>query len=322
MSGSYPAPIQGVQKVGEIVTDSVNKGVNFVTNNIGNVKDYAKSGVQNLYESTTSTMDKSGVSDVFNKLMHFQALNELDMTKMIILLLAAIVIIIVVFIIPKYNKSSKFMKLILDNKIIKILICCVLFYAFYQYNVEVFIVMLVIVFALYWFHNGYVAEHYGPIETINIGSEYYKLNNLLNNDKAAVIKKTGHNEIVVDDLDNIKEDIIAEDKKNNIISEVNKENEIKSDIVKNDNLKEDDKSFAVDQVVNDSGDNMANYDFDNVIGVSNNNLEVIKNQENIFDQRDFMIQPEVIKEQKQAYNRICDCTKCTKPTSYVEQRLF
>ena len=307
MSGSYPAPIQGVQKVGEVVTDSVSKGINFVTSNIGNVKDYAKSGVQNLYESTTSTMDKSGVSDVFNKLLHFQAPNELDMTKMIVLLLAAIVIIIVVFIIPKYNKSSKFMKLILDNKIIKILICCVLLYAFYQYDVEVFIVMLVIVFALYWFHNGYVAEHYGPIDTINIGSEYYKLNNLLNNDKAAVIKKTGHNEVVVDDLDNIKEDIIAEDKKNDIISKVNEE------------IKEADKPVAV---VKDSGDNMANYDFDDVVGVSNNNLEVIKNQENIFDQRDFMIQPEVIKEQQQAYNRICDCTKCTKPTSYVEQRLF
>lgn len=307
MSGSYPAPIQGVQKVGEVVTDSVSKGINFVTSNIGNVKDYAKSGVQNLYESTTSTMDKSGVSDVFNKLLHFQAPNELDMTKMIVLLLAAIVIIIVVFIIPKYNKSSKFMKLILDNKIIKILICCVLFYAFYQYDVEVFIVMLVIVFALYWFHNGYVAEHYGPIDTINIGSEYYKLNNLLNNDKAAVIKKTGHNEVVVDDLDNIKEEIIAEDKKNDIISKVNEE------------IKEADKPVAV---VKDSGDNMANYDFDDVVGVSNNNLEVIKNQENIFDQRDFMIQPEVIKEQQQAYNRICDCTKCTKPTSYVEQRLF
>ena len=307
MSGSYPAPIQGVQKVGEVVTDSVSKGINFVTSNIGNVKDYAKSGVQNLYESTTSTMDKSGVSDIFNKIMHFQAPNELDMTKMIVLLLAAIVIIIVVFIIPKYNKSSKFMKLILDNKIIKILICCVLFYAFYQYDVEVFIVMLVIVFALYWFHNGYVAEHYGPIDTINIGSEYYKLNNILNNDKAAVIKKTGHNEVVVDDLDSIKEDIIAEDKKNDIISKVNEE------------IKEADKPVAV---VKDSGDNMANYDFDDVVGVSNNNLEVIKNQENIFDQRDFMIQPEVIKEQQQAYNRICDCTKCTKPTSYVEQRLF
>ena len=307
MSGSYPAPIQGVQKVGEVVTDSVSKGINFVTSNIGNVKDYAKSGVQNLYESTTSTMDKSGVSDVFNKLLHFQAPNELDMTKMIVLLLAAIVIIIVVFIIPKYNKSSKFMKLILDNKIIKILICCVLFYAFYQYDVEVFIVMLVIVFALYWFHNGYVAEHYGPIDTINIGSEYYKLNNILNNDKAAVIKKTGHNEVVVDDLDNIKEDIIAEDKKNDIISKVNEE------------IKEADKPV---NRVKDSGDNMANYDFDDVVGVSNNNLEVIKNQENIFDQRDFMIQPEVIKEQQQAYNRICDCTKCTKPTSYVEQRLF
>ena len=307
MSGSYPAPIQGVQKVGEVVTDSVSKGINFVTSNIGNVKDYAKSGVQNLYESTTSTMDKSGVSDVFNKLLHFQAPNELDMTKMIVLLLAAIVIIIVVFIIPKYNKSSKFMKLILDNKIIKILMCCVLFYAFYQYDVEVFIVMLVIVFALYWFHNGYVAEHYGPIDTINIGSEYYKLNNILNNDKAAVIKKTGHNEVVVDDLDSIKEDIIAEDKKNDIISKVNEE------------IKEADKPVAV---VKDSGDNMANYDFDDVVGVSNNNLEVIKNQENIFDQRDFMIQPEVIKEQQQAYNRICDCTKCTKPTSYVEQRLF
>ena len=307
MSGSYPAPIQGVQKVGEVVTDSVSKGINFVTSNIGNVKDYAKSGVQNLYESTTSTMDKSGVSDVFNKLLHFQAPNELDMTKMIVLLLAAIVIIIVVFIIPKYNKSSKFMKLILDNKIIKILICCVLFYAFYQYDVEVFIVMLVIVFALYWFHNGYVAEHYGPIDTINIGSEYYKLNNILNNDKAAVIKKTGHNEVVVDDLDSIKEDIIAEDKKNDIISKVNEE------------IKEADKPVAV---VKDSGDNIANYDFDDVVGVSNNNLEVIKNQENIFDQRDFMIQPEVIKEQQQAYNRICDCTKCTKPTSYVEQRLF
>ena len=307
MSGSYPAPIQGVQKVGEVVTDSVSKGINFVTSNIGNVKDYAKSGVQNLYESTTSTMDKSGVSDIFNKIMHFQAPNELDMTKMIVLLLAAIVIIIVVFIIPKYNKSSKFMKLILDNKIIKILICCVLFYAFYQYDVEVFIVMLVIVFALYWFHNGYVAEHYGPIDTINIGSEYYKLNNILNNDKAAVIKKTGNNEVVVDDLDSIKEDIIGEDKKNDIISKVNEE------------IKEADKPVAV---VKDSGDNIANYDFDDVVGVSNNNLEVIKNQENIFDQRDFMIQPEVIKEQQQAYNRICDCTKCTKPTSYVEQRLF
>ena len=308
MSGSsYPTPIQGVQKVGEVVTDSVSKGINFVTSNIGNVKDYAKSGVKNLYESTTSTMDKSGVSDVFNKLLHFQAPNELDMTKMIVLLLAAIVIIIVVFIIPKYNKSSKFMKLILDNKIIKILICCVLFYAFYQYDVEVFIVMLVIVFALYWFHNGYVAEHYGPIDTINIGSEYHKLNNILNNDKAAIIKKTGHNQIVVDDLDNIKEDIIAEDKKNDIISKVNEE------------IKEADKSVAV---VSDSGDNMASYDIDNVVGVSNNNLELIKNQENIFDQRDFMIQPEVIKEQQQAYNRICDCTKCTKPTSYVDQRLF
>ena len=307
MSGSYPAPIQGVQKVGEVVTDSVSKGINFVTSNIGNVKDYAKSGVQNLYESTTSTMDKSGVSDVFNKLLHFQAPNELDMTKMIVLLLAAIVIIIVVFIIPKYNKSSRFMKLILDNKIIKILMCCVLFYAFYQYDVEVFIVMLVIVFALYWFHNGYVAEHYGPIDTINIGSEYYKLNNISNNDKAAIIKKIAHNQVVVDDLDSIKEDIIAEDKKNDIISKVNEE------------IKEADKPVAV---VKDSGDNMANYDFDDVVGVSNNNLEVIKNQENIFDQRDFMIQPEVIKEQQQAYNRICDCTKCTKPTSYVEQRLF
>lgn len=307
MSGSYPAPIQGVQKVGEVVTDSVSKGINYVTSNIGTVKDYATSGIKNLYDSTTSTMDKSGVSDVFNKLMHFKAPNELDMTKMIVLLLAAIVIIIVVFIIPKYNKSSKFMKLILDNKIIKILMCCVLFYAFYQYDVEVFIVMLVIVFALYWFHNGYVAEHYGPIDTINIGSEYYKLNNILNNDKAAIIKKTGHNQIVVDDLDSIKEDIIAEDKKNDIISKVNEE------------IKEADKSVAV---VKDSGDNMANYDFDDVVGVSNNNLEVIKNQENIFDQRDFMIQPEVIKEQQQAYNRICDCTKCTKPTSYVDQRLF
>lgn len=307
MSGSYPAPIQGVQKVGEVVTDSVSKGVNFVTSNIGNVKDYATSGIKNIYDSTTSTMDKSGVSDIFNKIMHFQAPNELDMTKMIILLLAAIVIIIIVFIIPKYNKSSKFMKLILDNKIIKILMCCVLFYAFYQYDVEVFIVMLVIVFALYWFHNGYVAEHYGPIDTINIGSEYYKLNNILNNDKAAVIKKTGHSQIVVDDLDSIKEEIIAEDKKNDIISKVNEE------------IKEADKPVAV---VSDSGDNMASYDFDNVVGVSNNNLELIKNQENIFDQRDFMIQPEVIKEQQQAYNRICDCTKCTKPTSYVDQRLF
>ena len=307
MSGSYPAPIQGVQKVGEVVTDSVSKGINFVTSNIGNVKDYAKSGVQNLYESTTSTMDKSGVSDVFNKLLHFQAPNELDMTKMIVLLLAAIVIIIVVFIIPKYNKSSKFMKLILDNKIIKILICCVLLYAFYQYDVEVFIVMLVIVFALYWFHNGYVAEHYGPIDTINIGSEYYKLNNISNNDKAAIIKKIAHNQVVVDDLDSIKEDIITKDKKNDIISKVNEE------------IKEADKSVAV---VSDSGDNMASYDIDNVVGVSNNNLELIKNQENIFDQRDFMIQPEVIKEQQQVYNRICDCTKCTKPTSYVDQRLF
>lgn len=307
MSGSYPAPIQGVQKVGEVVTDSVSKGTNFVTSNIGNVKDYVTSGIKNIYDSTTSTMDKSGVSDVFNKIMHFQAPNELDMTKMIVLLLAAIVIIIIVFIIPKYNKSSRFMKLILDNKIIKILMCCVLFYAFYQYDVEVFIVMLVIVFALYWFHNGYVAEHYGPIDTINIGSEYYKLNNILNNDKAAVIKKTGHSQIVVDDLDNIKEEIIAEDKKNDIISKVNEE------------IKEADKPVAV---VSDSGDNMASYDFDNVVGVSNNNLELIKNQENIFDQRDFMIQPEVIKEQQQAYNRICDCTKCTKPTSYVEQRLF
>lgn len=292
MSGSYPAPIQGVK---------------FVASNIGNVKDYAKNGVKNLYESTTSTMDKSGVSDVFNKIMHFQAPNELDMTKMIVLLLAAIVIIIVVFIIPKYNKSSKFMKLILDNKIIKILMCCVLFYAFYQYDVEMFIVMLVIVFALYWFHNGYVAEHYGPIETINIGSEYYKLNNILSNDKAAVIKKIAHNQVVVDDLDSIKEDIIAEDKKNDIISKVNEE------------IKEADKPVAV---VSDSGDNMASYDIDNVVGVSNNNLELIKNQENIFDQRDFMIQPEVIKEQQQVYNRICDCTKCTKPTSYVDQRLF
>ena len=307
MSGSYPAPIQGVQKVGEVVTDSVSKGINYVTSNIGNIKDYAKNGVKNLYESTTSTMDKSGVSDVFNKIMHFQAPNELDMTKMIVLLLAAIVIIIVVFIIPKYNKSSRFMKLILDNKIIKILMCCVLFYAFYQYDVEVFIVMLVIVFALYWFHNGYVAEHYGPIDTINIGSEYYKLNNISNNDKAAIIKKIAHNQVVVDDLDSIKEDIIAENKKNDIISKVNEE------------IKEADKSVAV---VSDSGDNMASYDIDNVVGVSNNNLELIKNQENIFDQRDFMIQPEVIKEQQQAYNRICDCTKCTKPTSYVEQRLF
>lgn len=307
MSGSYPAPIQGVKKVGEVVTDSVSKGINFVTSNIGNVKDYTTSGIKNIYDSTTSTMDKSGVSDIFNKIMHFQAPNELDMTKMIVLLLAAIVIIIVVFIIPKYNKSSRFMKLILDNKIIKILMCCVLFYAFYQYDVEVFIVMLVIVFALYWFHNGYVAEHYGPIDTINIGSEYYKLNNILNNDKAAIIKKTGHSQIVVDDLDNIKEEIIAEDKKNDIISKVNEE------------IKEADKSV---DVVSDSGDNMANYDFDDVVGVSNNNLELIKNQENIFDQRDFMIQPEVIKEQQQAYNRICDCTKCTKPTSYVDQRLF
>ena len=307
MSGSYPAPIQGVQKVGEVVTDSVSKGINYVTSNIGNIKDYAKNGVKNLYESTTSTMDKSGVSDVFNKIMHFQAPNELDMTKMIVLLLAAIVIIIVVFIIPKYNKSSRFMKLILDNKIIKILMCCVLFYAFYQYDVEVFIVMLVIVFALYWFHNGYVAEHYGPIDTINIGSEYYKLNNILNNDKAAIIKKRAHNQVVVDDLDSIKEDIIAENKKNDIISKVNEE------------IKEADKSVAV---VSDSGDNMASYDIDNVVGVSNNNLELIKNQENIFDQRDFMIQPEVIKEQQQVYNRICDCTKCTKPTSYVDQRLF
>lgn len=308
MSGSsYPTPIQGVQKVGEVVTDSVSKGINYVTSNIGNVKDYATSGIKNLYDSTTSTMDKSGVSDVFNKIMHFQAPNELDMTKMIVLLLAAIVIIIVVFIIPKYNKSSKFMKLILDNKIIKILMCCVLFYAFYQYDVEVFIVMLVIVFALYWFHNGYVAEHYGPIDTINIGSEYYKLNNILSNDKAAVIKKIGHNQVVVDDLDSVKEDIIAEDKKNDIISKVNEE------------IKEVDKPVAV---VSDSGDNMASYDIDNVVGVSNNNLELIKNQENIFDQRDFMIQPEVIKEQQQVYNRICDCTKCTKPTSYVDQRLF
>lgn len=307
MSGSYPAPIQGVQKVGEVVTDSVSKGINYVTSNIGNIKDYAKNGVKNLYESTTSTMDKSGVSDVFNKIMHFQAPNELDMTKMIVLLLAAIVIIIVVFIIPKYNKSSRFMKLILDNKIIKILMCCVLFYAFYQYDVEVFIVMLVIVFALYWFHNGYVAEHYGPIDTINIGSEYYKLNNISNNDKAAIIKKIAHNQVVVDDLDSIKEDIIAENKKNDIISKVNEE------------IKEADKSVAV---VSDSGDNMASYDIDNVVGVSNNNLELIKNQENIFDQRDFMIQPEVIKEQQQVYNRICDCTKCTKPTSYVDQRLF
>ena len=53
MSGSYPAPIQGVQKVGEVVTDSVSKGINYVTSNIGNIKDYAKNGVKNLYESTT-----------------------------------------------------------------------------------------------------------------------------------------------------------------------------------------------------------------------------------------------------------------------------
>lgn len=320
----------GFGKVGEFVSNSAQKGYDFAKDRVGDVygfaKDsaakgieYTKAGVQNLADSVSSTANKSGMSDVFSKLFKFQSLDEFDLTRVIVLLLAAIVIIVVVFFLPKLNKSAKFMKSILDSKFVKFLMCCVLFYAFYQYDIEIFLIMFGIVFAIYWFHSGYTAEHYGPVSMAVIGEEYKKLDKVLAEKDVAVVRKTEHGELIVGDINEFKEEVAEqvaeqEQKKSLIDKLFHREQPIVEPATEEEIIEDTIKTVEDVAVVPDP--------FDSVVGNGNNTLEMLNNQQEIFDQRDFMIMPEMAEERQSTFNRICDCTRCAKPTSFVEQRVF
>lgn len=221
----------------------------------GKIGNYVRKETDNILSSTTSTIEKSGLSDAFKKLYNRQLLDDIDLSKIIVLLFALIVILVVVFFLPKLNKSARLEKKILDNKIIKVLICCVLLYAFYHYDIESFLILLTVVFALFWFHHGYSQENYGPIQMYQVGS---KLN---------------------DDF-------------------VKEEEEIKE----NDDEEKDKQQK--EQIIEQIREKPFQYD----------NLDEYDRQEEIFDQRDFMIMSNPSKSSNQEiFERLYDEKLISKP---------
>lgn len=248
------------------------------------------SSSDNLLSGVESTIERSGVKSVSEKLFKFEMPTENEITKIIVLLLAIIAIIVVVFFIPRLNKDASFEKMILDSKIIKLIFCCVLLYGFYHYSLKMFGVVLLITFFLFWFHHGYSVEKYGPVNMMNLGEVWQDVVNAFGEQDEVVLKKNEHGEIVVGE----------HEKK--VVEKVEKE------------VEKDEKEVEIEKV-----EKSVDEDVKEETGFSNNSEEMYERQQQIFDQRDFMILPERGEERAQIFDRICDCTRCTKPTSFVEK---
>lgn len=261
--------------------------VDSASEGVSYISDSAKRVLHNSYDG----VKKSGMIDIASKIIHCQSLDELDMTKIIVLLLAIICIIVIIFFLPKLNKSADLEKKILDSKVVKIIIACFLLYSFFEYNIDVFIGEVVITFFLFWFHHGYSAEHYGPVSTAYTGSVFTPVPDV-KNVIPGISKDIETGELIVgDSVKPIVEDVEPVEHK--------------------EEPKEEPELISVDEE-----------ELDRFSGYSPNTLDNYSKQEGIFDQRDFMIMPESAPERQNTFDRICDCTKCTKPTSFVDRRLF
>lgn len=241
-----------------------------------------------------STFERSGVKSISNKIINLQLLDSNDMTNIIVLLLAIITIIVVVFYLPRLNKNASLEKAILDNILIKIIFCCVLLYGFYHYSLKMFGIVLLITFFLFWFHNGYSVEKYGPVNMMNVGSTWENIVNIFGK-QDEVSEKEHHFGI----------DVVGENEKKE-----EKEDDESDDEEDEEEVKEVEKE-KINEVVAEN-DDVFN-------GFSNNSSEMYQRQQQIFDQRDFMILPEMSEERAQIFNRICDDTICRKPSSFVEK---
>lgn len=319
--------IQSGKNIGNAVIDKVEDFGASITDTASSAVSYSASKGKSVIDSLLDTSEKAGTSEIFRKIKGLKMLDEMDLNKIIILLIAIIAIIVVVFILPKLNKSADLEKRILDSKFIKFIVCLVLIYAFYQYNVEIFLIMLVIVFFLYWFHHGYSVENYGPVKTACVGSKFEKVAAALEEKPVVVVKKIEGGEVVVNDFDDVKEKIVeevkAEEKKKGFLDRV-----LKSETVEDfDEVEEkmiNDAVKSADEIVDETGevDVPADIPEFNANGLENDTIGAYDRQQEIFDQRDFMIMPEGAPERQSTFERICDCTKCTKPSSYVDRRVF
>lgn len=306
--------------------DSFNKLRQKIKSGLTSSGNFMSQSVKSIYDSSANTfdktLDKTGFKKMYNKLWNLQSFDESDLLDIVMILIAIITIVIVVFYLPKFNKTATAEKKIFDSKFFKFIVCLFLFYAFYFYDLPLFCMCLVIVFLFFWFHHGCFTEHM-------IGEEITKE---LNKKPAVVVRIEG-GEIIVDDVDKFKQMIIS-DKIDEIKEIALKENE---DLSFGDKI----KSFAssasnvatgaissatgavssVASTITSPITNLFNKDEEvvpeNLPSPNQEIEEPIQNKE-IFDQRDFMIMPENAPERQGTFERICDCTRCTKPTSYVD----
>lgn len=300
------------------LTNHIKNGVNSLSNTVkssaSKMSNFMSHSVKSIRDSSVDTIEKSGVSEMINKVKSLSLFDEMDIKNIIIILIAVIVIITVVFFLPKLNKSATFEKKLFNSKFFKFIICLFLFYAFYNYDLPLFCMCLVIIFLFMWFHNGCFTEHM-------IGEEITKE---LNKTPAIIVRIEG-GEIVVEDAEKFKQMIISD-----------KIDEIKS--ASEETLGDKIKSTASSAVstASDAVSSVASTASDAVSAVastassalstvaspitnlfSKDDVEEIQPKE-IFDQRDFMVLNETAPQQQEIYNHICDGTRCMKPTSFVD----
>ena len=291
----------------ERIKNNIKNGANSISNTVkssaSKMSNFMTSSVKSIKDSSVDTLEKSGLSEMFNKIKSFNSFDEMDIKNIIIILIAVIVIITVVFFIPRFNKSSTFEKKLFNSKFFKFIICLFLFYAFYNYDIPLFCMCLVIIFLFLWFHHGCFTEHM-------IGEEITKE---LNKTPAVIVRIEG-GEILVEDADKFKQLFIS-----------NKVDDVKDEIVEDETLGDKIKSTAssIASTASDVVSSVASTASNAVSTVASPITNLFSSEEEvkpkeIFDQRDFMILNETTPQKQEIYNHICDGTRCMKPTSFVD----
>lgn len=306
-----------LEKIKNNINTGLNKVGNMVQTGTDQVSNFMSHSVKSIYDSSVSTANKTGLSSIFDKIKNHKSFDEMDLTNVVIMLIAIITIIVVVFFLPRFNKSTTFEKKLFNSTFFKFIICLFLFYAFYHYDIPLFCMCLIIVFIFFWFYHGCFTEH---MITEEISKELNK--------KPAIIVKLEGGEIVIDDVDKFRQMIIADkidEIKQLALNEVKQENSFTDKVKSTASSIIDTTSNAVSSVASTTSNVLSTVasPITNLLK-NDSESEVIENEitENqpteIFDQRDFMIMPEDAPERTGTFNRICDYTRCTKPTSFVE----
>lgn len=288
-----------LREFGNNTLDTVKKFGNRVKDTVGDASSLGLNTISSIRDSATNTAkelsDKTGTTKIVSKLWNLKPLDENNLLDIVMMLIAIIAIVVVVFYLPKYSKTSSFEKKIFDSKFFKFIICLFLFYAFYFYDLPLFCMCLVIIFLFFWFHHGCFTEHM-------IGEEIAKE---LNKKPAVVVRIEG-GEIIVDDVDKFKQMIISD----------------KIDEIKEVALSEINQEPSFTDKIKSTASSVASTASSTLSKVASPITNLFSSEEDkpaeIFDQRDFMIMPENAPEKEELFNRICDGTKCSKPSSFVE----